>query len=60
MAVDFDALTADQQDALDFMVDDLVSKQASAINNSGPKAQVEYLLSQGETLQSITTELEED
>ena len=60
MAVDLDRLTENQQDLLDFLVDDVVSKQATAINNSGPKAQVDYLLSQGETLDSITEALESE
>ena len=50
-------VTPEQQEVLDDLVHDAISLQTTAINNSGPKAQVDYLLSQGWTLEAIERQL---
>ena len=46
-----------KESALDDTVHDLKSKEASAINNEGTDAQLEYLLESGMTLEAIKKEL---
>lgn len=58
MALDKDNLTDAQQDMLDDLVDEFMSSARAAINNAGPSAQIDYLLSQGMTLDDITVTLE--
>lgn len=51
--IDYEALTEDQHEILDDLVHDTASQIASDTNNAGPKAQVEFLLSNGFTLEGI-------
>ena len=57
---DLDNPTPEEQEMLDDLVDEFMSSARAAINNAGPKAQVEYLLSQGMTIDDITATLQED
>lgn len=47
----------EMQIALDDLVHDTKSQEASEINNGGPESQVQYLLESGFSLEDIITEI---